>query len=136
MYDNYGDGWEGTVFALKQNGKIVGLIGDTFTNGGFQQLNINVNGSLETQLVCKEVGLNTNEINFNMYYPGKEYNFLRNKRVLLPNQILYTFCPGFGCRDPVIDINLTLLDTGGDGWEENILGFRQEGKIVGRFSIT
>ena len=33
MVDSYGDGWEGTVLGLKQNGMVVGTFGENFTSG-------------------------------------------------------------------------------------------------------
>lgn len=33
MTDSYGDGWEGTILGIKQNGVVKGTFGDAFTSG-------------------------------------------------------------------------------------------------------
>ena len=48
------------------------------------------------------------------------------------NVVFLTFCPIGVCTD-LVTLNITMNDSFGDGWNGNILGFKQSNLIVGTF---
>ena len=48
--------------------------------------------------------------------------------------IFYSWCPGTGCEAiETYSLQITMTDTWGDGWNDNVLGLRQNNFIVGTF---
>lgn len=57
MTDTFGDGWNGNVFAFKQNGAIVATFGSTFTYGkSFGPVNVTIPTKVQTQIVISKFG--------------------------------------------------------------------------------
>ena len=61
MTDSFGDGWNSNVLAIRQNNKIVGFFGNTFTTGSSSgPVSVIVQGNLATQIVVATLGTKTN----------------------------------------------------------------------------
>jgi hypothetical protein len=57
MTDRHGDGWNGNVFAFKQNGAMVGTFGSNFTKGkSFGPVNVTIPTKVQTQIVVSKFG--------------------------------------------------------------------------------
>ena len=61
MADSGSDGWNSNVLAIRQNNKIVGFFGNTFTTGSSSgPVSVIVQGNLATQIVVATLGTKTN----------------------------------------------------------------------------
>ena len=57
MTDSFGDGWEGTVLGIKQNGALVGTFGSAFTSGySSGPVYITLQTGIEAQIVVSVLG--------------------------------------------------------------------------------
>jgi hypothetical protein len=60
MTDSYGDGWEGSIVGIRQNGVIIAVIGSNFTTGySLGPYTIQIPANVETQIVLYRLGYNT-----------------------------------------------------------------------------
>lgn len=60
MTDSNGDGWEGTVLGIKQNGVLVGTFGSAFTFGRSSgPIYITLQTGMEAQIVVSALGVYT-----------------------------------------------------------------------------
>lgn len=51
MVDSYGDGWNGNVFALTQDDKIIAKFGSTFTKGSSSSVSVTVPSQKVTKVI-------------------------------------------------------------------------------------
>lgn len=134
MNDSAGDGWNGNILAIRQNNTIVGTFGTGFISGSSSgPVYITIQGNSEVQIVVQQVGTKINETAFTVRFPNqtlafsKAYNTTYNA-----SSILGTFCAFGGCPT-TISLVVTMTDSGGNGWNGNIIGFRQNDNVVGTF---
>ena len=135
LTDTYGDGWNGNILGIKQNNTVVGVIGDTFTDGSSSgPFYFTVRGNSEVRIVVLTLGDDTVEVGFvvkatisgTIIYertPGRKFNVMT---------IFKGFCPISGCP-PVVDLIVNLTDTFGDGWNGNVFAFRQNSSTIATF---
>ncbi|MBE0663291.1 MAG: choice-of-anchor J domain-containing protein [Bacteroidales bacterium] len=70
MTDSYGDGWDGTVLGIRQNGSIIETFGEDFENGySYGPVNISLCPDLMTEIVVLDPGGYTDEKGFALYDP-------------------------------------------------------------------
>lgn len=137
MTDSFRDGWNSNVLGIRQNDTIVGLFGNTFTAGSSSgPVSVIVQGNLATQIVVVTLGTKTNEVGFTVKAPN---GTLIHQRVsgatFLATTRFSTFCPIGGCEN-LLTLTITMTDSVGDGWNGNILGFKQlneNNAVVGTF---
>lgn len=68
MTDSWGDGWNGNVMAIRQNGIIVGTFGQGFTTGTvFGPDTIMLCSNVPSDIVVETLGGFTNEVGFTVY---------------------------------------------------------------------
>ena len=139
MTDSWGDGWEGTVLAIRQNNVVVGTFGNLFTYGTSSgPVYITVVGNVEAQVVVSTLGGYTNEVGFVIKAPNGTIIHQRNSGSSFPFTILFkTFCPIGGC--PVLQTvtyKVSTTDSWGDGWEGTVLAFKQDGAVVSTFTLA
>jgi hypothetical protein len=129
MTDSFGDGWNGNILGIRQNGIIVGTFGQNFRTGRTTTpAIITINSTIETQIVVVQKGNFTHEIGFAVRATsnGTTYFSHVSGRSFAGNFLFKTFCPTTGCQtSPTVDYFVTLHDNWGDSWNGNILAFRQ-----------
>ena len=68
MSDSYGDGWEGTVIGIRQNGIVTSTFGNQFNSGtNYGPVFINVKKNVSAELVVTQISFFTEEIAFSLY---------------------------------------------------------------------
>lgn len=136
MTDSYGDGWNGNVFGIKQNGTVVGTFGTGFNTGyNFPSANIAVQGNIEAQIFVSTLGSWTNEVGFIVKAPNDTVIYQRTSGYSFNSTTIFaTFCPAGGCPSwGNLTLNISLTDSFGDGWNGNILAVKQNGIVMGTF---
>lgn len=139
MTDSYADGWDGNILALKQNNVIVGTFGQTFTSGGsIPPVFISVQGNAETQIVVSQFGGYSEEVEFAVAAPNGTYIYRKTRGTKFNSTTIFsTFCPINSCpSSPNVTYYVTMTDTGGDGWNGNVLAFQQGGIVISNFSLA
>lgn len=139
MTDSYGDGWNGNILAIKQNNTVVGTFGSAFTSGySSGPVFIVVQGSVEAQIVVSTLGSWTNEVGFTVKAPnGTIIHQKSNGTGFNSTSIFATFCPVGACPvNPNVTYSLYLSDSYGDGWEGNVIAFKQNGTVVSTFTLA
>lgn len=133
MTDSYGDGWNGNVFVIIQDGNEIATFGQYFTSG-FTSPNktVSVAPFREVRVALKKMGTWTDEVGFKIY--GLWGQLLTEKSFrtkLYGGKFLDTFCPDYGCP-PISDIVLSFYptDMSGNGWQGASIAFKQFGKTV------
>lgn len=124
--------------AIKQNNTVVGTFGSAFTSGySSGPVYIVVQGSAEAQIVVSTLGSWTAEVGFTVKAPNGTIIHQRSSGTgFTSTQIFATFCP-VGCPvNPNVTYNLYLSDSYGDGWEGNVLAFKQNGAVVSTFTMA
>lgn len=119
MTDSYGDGWEGSILGIKQNGMIVGTFGSAFTYGRSSgPVSITIQGSVWAQIVVTQLGSWTSEVGFIISAPNGTIIHQRTNGVTFGSGTIFaTFCLNGGCLiSPNVAYYLTTRDTAGDGW--------------------
>jgi hypothetical protein len=130
MSDTSGDGWNNIILGFKQDGVIVATFGNDFTTGKSNgPINVRIPGNKNTQIVVSKYGTYTEEIAFIIKAPNGTTIYNRASGSTFSSQaVFFVFCPAGGC--PVtnnITYYLTVTDSYGDGWTNNLLAFRQNG---------
>ena len=134
MTDSFGDGWNGNVISIKQNNNVVGTFGGAFTSGSSSgPVYMLVQGNITAQIVVSQLGSKTNEVGFAIRAPNGTVLHQRNSgNTFTANTLLETFCILGGCPVTMwVTVNMT--DSFGDGWNSNIVGFKQNNVLVGTF---
>lgn len=136
MSDSYGDGWNGNVLAIIQNGATVGTFGSNFISGfSSGPIYIAIQSNLLAVVAVSTLGSYTNEIGFiikssnqtTIYQWATGYTFTSTT-------VFTSFCLAGGCAVPAnLTLNITMTDSFGDGWNGNILAVKQNGATVGTF---
>jgi hypothetical protein len=130
MNDSYGDGWD-TVLGFRQNETIVGTFGIGFSTGkSYGPVSVTIPGDKHTQIVVTKIGSWTEEIGFVIQAPNGTTIYTRTSGTrFTPRAVFLDFCPAGGCpATKNITYYLTVADSYGDGWSDNVLAFRQNGK--------
>lgn len=138
MTDSGSNGWNGSIIEFKQNNMIVGLFGSNFTNGSsFGPLNFTLNGKINTEVVAYYIGNFTNEIGFQLKFSNGTVIYTRSPGTTFGALNIFTsFCPLGGCPPSNATLLVSMTDTSGDGWNGNILGFKQGGAFTSKFGET
>ena len=130
MSDSQGDGWNGNIFGFKQNGGIVATFGNKFTSGrSFGPVTVAIPGNILTQIVVVQYGFWTYEVGF-IVTSNNSTIYTRVPSYFASTIIFKEFCPSTNCGgEPITTITyyLTVTDSWGDGWNGNVLAFRQNG---------
>lgn len=132
MTSQNGGGWGGNILGFKQNNVVVATFGQSFIDGSSAPLKLAINSNVTTQIVVVQKGNFTSEIGFTIKYSNGNFIYQRNAgKIFTADTIFETFCPGNGCPSDSTTVTyyLIMTDTIGDGWNGNILGFRQNGLI-------
>ena len=133
MTSQNGGGWGGNILGFKQNNVVVATFGQSFIDGpSSAPLKLAINSNVTTQIVLVQKGNFTSEIGFTIKYSNGNFIYQRSAgKTFTADTIFETFCPGNGCPSDSTTVTyyLTMTDTIGDGWNGNILGFRQNGLI-------
>ena len=134
LTDSVGDGWNGNIFGFRQNKTIVGTFGGAFTSGSSSgPLYITVAKKLNAQLTLTTLGTKTNEVGFVITAPNGTVIFQRNSGTTFTAATYFAFfCPDSGCLN-VLDLKITMTDSGSNGWSRNVLALKQNNTIVGTF---
>ncbi|MDP2423700.1 MAG: dockerin type I domain-containing protein [Bacteroidales bacterium] len=98
LYDDYGDGWHGTVIGFKQGGMMVAYFGEGFDDGyNFGPVEVLLCDNRPTQIVPVFVGDYTDEIGFRVFDPaGNQIFHWQPGPDMYIGQILHSFqtdCP-------------------------------------------
>ena len=139
LVDSYGDGWNSHVLAIKQNNSIIGTFGESFVTGSSSgPFFINVLGDLNAQVIVSQFGTKSDEVGFTVTAPNGTIVHQRTSgTVFNASSIFSTFCPIGGCPDlNSLVLNITMIDSWGDGWNGNIIAIKQNNTIVGTFGST
>ena len=139
LVDSYGDGWNSNVLAIKQNNSIIGTFGEGFLTGSSSgPFFINVLGDLNAQVIVSQLGTKSDEVGFTVTAPNGTIVHQRTTgTVFNASSIFSTFCPIGGCPDlSSLILNITMVDSWGDGWNGNIIAIKQNNTIVGTFGST
>jgi hypothetical protein len=129
MSDSWGDGWNGNIFGFKQNGAIVATFGTGFSSGrSFGPVTVTIPGNVLTQIIVVQYGYYTNEVGFIVKSSNNSTIYTRLPSFFISTIIFAEFCPSTSCgQSTTITYYLTVTDSYGDGWNGNILAFRQNG---------
>lgn len=132
--DSFGDGWNGNILALKQNGSIIGYFGNSFTSGTASgPISIIAQGNIATQIIVSTFGSKSNEIGFVLKAPNGTVIHQRNSGLAFDSSTVFlVFCPAAGCSN-IISLVVTMTDSFGDGWNSNILLVKQNNSLMGTF---
>lgn len=134
LSDSYGDGWNGNVLGFKQNRTLISTFGTAFTTGTSRgPFFITVTNNLNIQIVVTTLGRKTEEVGLIVRHPNGTILYIRNSGTAFTATSYFTiFCPNSGCPNTV-DLVITMTDSGSNGWNNNILGIKQNDGIVGTF---
>lgn len=134
LTDSFGDGWNGNVFGFRQNKTIVRKFGKAFTAGSSDgPLYITIFKNLKAQIVVTTLGTKTEEVGFVIKHPNGTILYQRNRGTAFTATSYFTiFCPDSGCPNTV-DLVITMTDSGSNGWNNNVLGIKQNNTIVATF---
>lgn len=115
----------------------MGRFGGSFTTGSTSTTYITIPGRVETQIVVTQKGSYTNEIAFKVTAPNGTVIYNRNSGTAFNGHTIFSiFCPLGGCPYiPTIDYYVTMTDSWGDGWNGNVLAFKQNGTLT-NFALT
>lgn len=131
MTDSYGDGWNGNMFGLKQNGAIVATFGSSFISGYSQSAVVYISNSTEISVVLTSKGSWQMEVGFVIRNDTTE---LARRNPDLPfksTDIFGTFCPDDTCTLSQERVYwLTLYDSFGDGWGASELSIVQNSRTI------
>lgn len=99
MSDSFGDGWEGSILGIKQNGLIAGTFGSAFTYGRSSgPVYLSVIGNVWAQIVVTQLGIFTREVGFVISAPNGTTIHQRTNGVTFGSGTIFaTFCPVGGC---------------------------------------
>ena len=129
MSDSWGDGWNGNILGFRQNGAIVATFGTGFSSGfSFGPVFVKIPGNELTQIIVVQYGLYTKQIGFIVRSSSGTVIYTRLP-LYFPSTIIFVhFCSSNRCgQSTTITYYLTVTDSYGDGWNGNILAFRQNG---------
>lgn len=134
LTDSFGDGWNRNILGIKQNNMIVGTFGNTFSSGSsIDPIYILVRANLDVQIVVTQLGQKTNEIGFAVKAPNGTILHQRNSGASFDSTtILSIFCPRSGCSN-MLSLTVTMSDSAGDGWNNNVFAIKQNNSIIGTF---
>lgn len=137
LTDSFGDGWNGNVLSIRQNNTVAGTFGSTFTSGSTSgPFYVVVQGSSEVRIAVHQLGTKTNEIGFIVKASNGTIIYQRSSGTTFDASTTFsTFCPLGGCPGTLL-LTVTMTDSFGDGWNNNIFGFKQNKTIVGTFGST
>lgn len=126
LTDSFGDGWNGNVLGISQQGTIVAIFGSKFTSGSnYGPVILPVKKGIQASVVVSVYASWTSEIGFTIKDDTGKVIYTRVPQSYSADYIFKTFCPY--CTVPsTADIFLTLTDSYGDGWEGNTLAVKQE----------
>ena len=128
MGDSYGDGWNGNILGIKQNGQIVATFGEAMATGSSATSLIQIAEDVNSEIVVHQFGTWTEEISFTIKDP--EGNVLASRAAgtgFSANAVLGYFC--YKCTSPpMATYFLTLTDSYGDGWNGNQLYLDYQGQ--------
>lgn len=98
-------------------------------------MTIRVKENIPATLALLAIGSYTDEVGFSIYNEKGDMVFTRcSGSSFSSSTIFHTWCPGSQCEPiEMYDVMITMTDSWGDGWNGNILGFKQNGMIVGTF---
>jgi len=135
MTDSGSNGWNGNIIGFRQNGIIIGQFGSTFTNGSsLGPISFTLNGKINTEVVATTIGNFTNEIGFQLKFSNGTIIHTRSSGTTFGGLTIFaTFCALGGCPPSVVTVSVTMTDSSGDGWNGNVLGFKQNGVFVSKF---
>lgn len=141
LSDSYGDGWNGNILAIKQNGTIVGTFGNGFTFGNSTgPVYLTVQGNLEAQVVVSVLGGYTNEVGFVIKVLNGTTVAQRLSGIRYSDgAALSSFCPAGGCPIPsTLNLTINMVDywTYGSGWNGAVVAIKQNNAVVGTFGST
>jgi hypothetical protein len=134
MTDSSSDGWNGNIISIKQNNNIVGTFGTSFTSGGTSgPVYMLIQGNLTAYIVVNQLGNKTHEVGFTIKDPNDTVLYQRNAgNTFTANELLEEFCI-LGACPAATWVTVTMTDSGSNGWDSNVLAFRQNGIFVGTF---
>lgn len=135
LTDSFGDGWNGNILAIKQNNNIMGTFGNTFNSGSSftYPIYIVVHANITAQIVVNQLGQKTNEVGFVVRNVNGPIIYQKNSGGTFDStRIITIFCPQNGCLN-ILNLTVTLSDSVGDGWNNNVLAIKQNNTIVGTF---
>lgn len=128
MSDSFGDGWNGYVMGVRQQNSIITVFGEEFKSGSEQgPIDIEIKSGVETEIVVAVVGKNSHEIGFKILNSeGKEICSRKPGSQFQDSIIFCSFCPSCESSNKVT-YELTLTDASKNGWNGNVLAFKQDG---------
>ena len=133
LTDSSGDGWNGNVLALRQNGVILGTFGGSFTAGNSNgPIFIPVPGNALTQVAVSQLGNKSQEVGFILRNPSGVIFQRAAGTTFDAYTVFTTFCPT-GICPTTTSLLVQMTDTSGDGWNGNVFGFKQNNAVVGTF---
>jgi len=134
LTDSAGDGWNGNALVFRQGGINVAFGGNFTTGRSFGPLSVKVNSNAEVTIEVSVLGTKTNEIGFTVKLPNGTVVYTRSPGTTFTSSTVFkVFCPSSACTiAPTVDYYLTMTDSYGDGWNGNILAFKQ-GSTTTRF---
>ncbi|WP_127844918.1 fibronectin type III domain-containing protein, partial [Psychroflexus aestuariivivens] len=80
LTDDFGDGWNGNIISIIQDGVVIDLVGENFTDGSAQTEIINICNGADIEVFWNDGGQFQNEIGFEILNPFDE--------------VIYTLAPG------------------------------------------
>lgn len=137
MTDSGGDGWNGNVMSVLQNGVVVGSFGASFTSGSSgSPITIGVRDNMEVQVVTGQLGTKSNEVGFTITAPNGTTIYQRTTGAAFDAVMVFTnFCPAGGCPATLL-LSVTMTDSYGDGWNGNVLVIEQNDIVLGTFGAS
>jgi hypothetical protein len=105
MEDSFGDGWNGALIDIVQNGVVIGTIGSTFITGNWDTAFVPVCDALNTDIVVQNQGSFAFEVGLEIIDPfGISVYNLATGTGITTGQTLTTFLSGCtppSCPDPI-----------------------------------
>ena len=133
MVDSFGDGWNGNILGIKQNGRIVETFGEEMAKGFEATSFIQIAEDVNLEIVVHQFGNWTSEIGFTIKDPQGNVLASRSPGIgFSANAVLGYIC--YKCTsEPMATYFLTLTDSYGDGWNGNqlYLDYQGERTILG-----
>lgn len=113
----------------------MGTFGNTFSSGNSlaDPVYVVVQANLATQIVVTNLGQKTNEIGFVVKASNGTIIYQRNSGATFDlARVFSIFCPKDSCSN-VLTLTITMSDSAGDGWNNNVLAIKQNNSIIGTF---
>lgn len=99
LLDQFGDGWDGNILQLRQDGIVIGTIGENFTSGNSFTQEIGLCSGAEIEVFWPQVGSFFSELGFSIVDPfGEEIYNLGFSSQGQVNSVLYTI--NVNCTPP------------------------------------